>query len=146
MKKVNQYMTAALNNQPTTSNAQKQQQLDLVDGLFLKFELIYGRKWLDQYPNNTLTDLVRDEWAHGLDGIPVEHISRGLRVCRDEMQWPPSIAEFRDACQNTTDWEHKSESYKIVRKDRLIDSDERKEKRKAARAAFLHEMKAKGLS
>jgi len=89
--------------------------------------------------------MVRNEWADGLRGFTIDQIRRGLLVCRDNHNWPPSIAEFRDACQATADWEHKGQAYKISRKDRLIESDQSKKAKRANALEFSRKMKELGL-
>lgn len=89
--------------------------------------------------------MVRREWVAGLKGFDVEQIKRGIEVCRNEHAWPPSISEFRDACQVTSDWEHEGEAYKTFNRKSLLSSDARDTKRKELRAKFLADMKARGL-
>jgi len=39
------------------------------------------------------------EWAEGLAGLSGDDIRCGIAWVRDNSDWPPSISEFRSACQ-----------------------------------------------
>ena len=113
--------------------------------LFARLRAIYGKRFLDLYPGDTL-DAAMDEWRHGLKNMTGEQVKKGLEYCREQYQWPPSIAEFRNACLGEPDWEHRGEAYKTFKKDRLLSSDARDAKRKKSRAKFLAEMKERRLA
>ena len=58
---------------------------------------IYADAWLRKYPADTeLTRLAREEWRESLAKIANEKIRHGLERCRDELKFPPTIAEFRE--------------------------------------------------
>lgn len=78
-----------------------------IDALFLKFAGIWPRAWADTIAiaDNASAplgvrgiDAMADEWAEGLKRLTGEDIKRGIDHCRQEMPWPPAIAEFRKAC------------------------------------------------
>lgn len=46
--------------------------------------------------------LAKQEWAKGLDDLTNEEIARGLDKCRRTLEWPPSIAEFRNFAKPKT--------------------------------------------
>lgn len=62
-----------------------------------KFGCIWGVKWHDHVASCGGLDAVSAEWRAGIDGMSGEKIKRALTHCRLNCQWPPSIAEFRDA-------------------------------------------------
>lgn len=47
-------------------------------------------------------DLARREWAEGLEDLSEEAMGRATQYCRDNLDWPPSIAEFRRAAQESS--------------------------------------------
>lgn len=112
--------------------------------MFLKMEAIYRQKWLDLFPSDEAMEESMIEWGHGLKGMTLGQISKAIEVVRVENKWPPSIAEFRQAGVRKD--KASGDAYRIVDKSRLLDSDQRKAKRKEARQKFLNDMKAKGLT
>lgn len=56
------------------------------------------QRWA-QYINEDNLDIALNEWAEALINIPPEAIKEAINYCRDNLEWPPSIAEFRKYCQ-----------------------------------------------
>ena len=103
---------------------------------------IYGHKFASAYgetatEGNNLTEAART-WSSGLRGLTGEQIASGLRECINcGASWPPTLPEFVKMCKGESENEfglnyvpeyHRKE----YRRDRLIESDENKEKHKAA--------------
>lgn len=102
-------------------------------------EAIYGRKWLDQYPNESIDSLTRDEWAKAISNLSAEQIGFGLEVCATDHQWPPTPAEFIKA--STDKGMHNTAAYKRFERAKQIESDERKQERKARAMREIEKMK-----
>lgn len=64
--------------------------------MFLRMAAIFTHKWTSQYPTENALKVAKSEWAEALHDLTGEQIQRGLKACRQELQWPPSIAEFRE--------------------------------------------------
>ena len=52
--------------------------------------------------------MVRSEWAKGLANLSGEEIAIGLEHVRQNLTWPPSIAEFRTACRGGANAEQRA--------------------------------------
>jgi hypothetical protein len=64
----------------------------------LKFHAIWGAKWAESI-DGIQYRVLAGEWAEGIAGLTGEQIKTGIDRCRTTMAWPPSIAEFRSACE-----------------------------------------------
>lgn len=74
----------------------------LVQAIFRKFLVRYGRLWLDRYAGTGLSPQeVEDEWAHELAGFTEQEIRRGLDGCRT-LKFPPTLPEFSALCRPAT--------------------------------------------
>jgi hypothetical protein len=77
-----------------------------VVALFTKLRAIYPKKFMEQYQGNNqldieqLMELSMNEWAQGLSGLSGDDVKRALDHCRDNLAWPPSIAEFRQIAKD----------------------------------------------
>ena len=65
--------------------------------LFDRFSIIWGQKWDRQVEKNP--ELLADEWSEALAGLSHQAIKHGLTKTRQTLMWPPTIAEFLQACQ-----------------------------------------------
>ena len=74
------------------------QSLILIKGLFIKFSIIWGHKWTSAIAPEYL-EIAISEWNEGLNEIPMAAIKEALAYCRINLEWPPSIAEFRNYCK-----------------------------------------------
>lgn len=63
--------------------------------IFAKLSRIYLSKWSDQFEDTDSQNQYMDEWMAGLAGLSGEQIAAGLEKCREQVDWPPSIAKFR---------------------------------------------------
>jgi hypothetical protein len=66
--------------------------------LYLRFCMIYGDKFTKNYHDVDFKDLWYREWHEGLASVDVNGIKDALSFCRENLEWPPSIAEFRNIC------------------------------------------------
>lgn len=62
------------------------------------FHAAWGDKWSDLIETVGLPMMTRI-WADGIHNLTQDGIYRGFAKCRDELDWPPSIAQFRKACE-----------------------------------------------
>ena len=56
-----------------------------------------------------IEEMAVNEWSIGLSGLTGAQIKKGLTDWQEP--WPPSLPEFRAACEGSSDWEHKSPAY-----------------------------------
>lgn len=69
-----------------------------IEALFGKFAVIWPQHWSGVVNRVGDVELLKAEWAEGLDGLGGEQIKHGISHVRAHCEWPPSIAEFRKAC------------------------------------------------
>lgn len=108
--------------------------INWVTALFAKFQVRYGHKWISQIDG--VEELAVNEWAERLGGLSGEQIKFGLDNWDGD--WPPSADEFKKACLNKKTngfgLDYIPEYHRIKNPERLLESDEVKERRKAAHA------------
>ncbi len=86
--------------------------------LYLRFSVIYGEKFVKPYHDDDFKSLWYSEWCSGLAGIDVLLIKGCLEHCKVNIQWPPSIAEFRQLCEQSSGVPSASEAFTMaIRKD-----------------------------
>lgn len=93
------------------------QKSTVISKLWVRLHAIYGSKWLAAYgPEDS-----SGTWAEVLGEFMPEQLGAGVRACldREDKEWPPTLAEFRDLCRNSD-----SESIKTLAVQ-LISSFER---------------------
>lgn len=66
--------------------------------LFCEFGSIWLQKWYSNFLNERETIECAKNWQEALDGMPANAIKEAISYCRDNLEWPPSIAEFRRLC------------------------------------------------
>lgn len=76
--------------------------LDLSKLLYLRFTSLYGEKFTRNYPSDQLVELWWEDWSEGLAGIKPESIKDAIQHCRTNLEWPPSLAEFRRICEQSS--------------------------------------------
>ena len=97
-----------------------------VDALLLRFNAIWPRKWADSI-NGVDYRLVSAEWANGLAGLSGADLKRGIEHCRAHLAWPPSISEFRAACQDHATPEQRAYAARAAEAQPLLASQTRAE-------------------
>jgi hypothetical protein len=70
--------------------------------LYLRFCAIYGDKFVKAYHDDDFKSVWATEWSTGLVGIDTVFIKDALDYCKKNLSWPPSIAEFRSACEHSS--------------------------------------------
>lgn len=73
--------------------------LEFAKRLYLRFSTIWPEKFVKPYHTEEFISVWYQEWAEGLEGIKAEHIKKALDYCKMNLDWPPSIAEFRRYCE-----------------------------------------------
>lgn len=81
------------------STARQSGSPDLIDRLFQKLALMYGKQWADLWIGVPI-DAVKGEWARTLTGIEPE----AMRLALDSMlnsgkPFPPTLPEFVSLCR-----------------------------------------------
>lgn len=75
--------------------------------LIARFAVIWPKSWADSLAGLDV-DMLRSEWAKGISGLTGEEIKAGIDHCRSHCVWPPSIAEFRQACKGGANAEQRA--------------------------------------
>ena len=103
-----------------------------IAALFKKLQARYGHKWSTAIEGIEQTAVT--EWAEGLAGLSGGQIKHGLDNWNAD--WPPALPEFKNACLNKGvnefGLDYVPECYRETKRERLIESDENKEKHKEA--------------
>jgi hypothetical protein len=76
--------------------------LELTKILYMRFASTYGEKFVKNHPTDQFVQLWWEEWSEGMAGIDPAHIKDALSYCRLNLEWPPSIAEFRRICEQAS--------------------------------------------
>lgn len=66
--------------------------------LYTRFTAIYGNKFVKEYSTDEFIAEWCEQWAESLGGISNESIRDALAHCRNNVEWPPSISEFKKYC------------------------------------------------
>ncbi len=67
--------------------------------LFLRFQGIWLDKWARCIPSAEILECAKRDWRIALAGFTGQEIRRGIDYARDNLDWPPSIAEFKKLCR-----------------------------------------------
>lgn len=65
--------------------------------LFARLRAIYLDKWDRCFNSDQELSAAKFEWSEGLAGMNGDAVKRAIEHCRQNIKWPPSIAEFIDA-------------------------------------------------
>jgi hypothetical protein len=79
--------------------------ISLVDHLFNRLDGAYPHKWRSNFANQQAIDNWAESWVEAFEeeGITPADVKNGLRECRKRFAWPPSCAEFIQACRPPVD-------------------------------------------
>lgn len=79
--------------------------ISLIDHLFNRLDGAYPGKWRKDFPNQQAIDNWAESWVEAFEdeGITPNDVKVGLRECRKRFAWPPSVAEFMQACRPQVD-------------------------------------------
>jgi hypothetical protein len=82
--------------------------------LFTRLEVIYGRKWSQMVKDDEFATLMESEWFEALEGVTPDQIKAALDICRQKLEWPPSIAQFRNLCFDDPNMPSSSAALKLA--------------------------------
>lgn len=79
--------------------------ISFIDHLFNRLDGAYPHKWRSNFPNQQAIDNWAESWVEAFEDerITPTDVKVGLRECRKRYAWPPSIAEFIQACKPAID-------------------------------------------
>lgn len=76
------------------------------------FQTIYLKKWTDNFSSQEVIDIAIEQWRKALAGVKSEHIEKAIEHCRDNLIWPPSIAEFLTFCEREEGIPNEDDAFK----------------------------------
>lgn len=95
----------------------KQADLEVIKLLYFRFASFYGDKFTHNHPTDELVKLWWEDWYQGLAGIDVKHFKGALNHCMINLEWPPSLAEFRGLCEKDAGLPSLNEAYQAAIRD-----------------------------
>lgn len=81
--------------------------LSAMDALFNRLDGMYPIRWRAAFASEAAVANWREAWALAFadEGVTLDGVAQGLRLCRMRMDWPPSLPEFLKLCVATVDAE-----------------------------------------
>lgn len=75
--------------------------ISLMDHLYNRLDGAYPHKWRANFPDERAIDNWAESWVEAFEdeGITPADVKTGLKACRSRFAWPPSCAEFIQACR-----------------------------------------------
>lgn len=72
-----------------------------MDRLYNRLDGAYPLKWRSNFPSPEAIDNWQISWAESFEeeGITFTEVAAGIKHCRKNLTWPPSCAEFIQACR-----------------------------------------------
>lgn len=101
--------------------------------IFEKFQARYTHKWTAAIEG--IEEIAINEWSEQLSGLSGEDIKYGLDNWKED--WPPSAPEFKKACTRIA-----SACHREFAPDRLLESDDVKNRRKKLANEFFSKFKS----
>lgn len=79
--------------------------ISLMDHLYNRLDGAYPQKWRANFPSQQSIDNWSESWVEAFEdeGINPADVRVGLKECRRRFAWPPSCAEFIQACKPFSD-------------------------------------------
>jgi hypothetical protein len=79
--------------------------ISMMDHLYNRLDGAYPHKWRSNFANQQAIDNWNESWVEAFEeeGITPADVKAGLRECRKRFTWPPSCAEFIQACKPALD-------------------------------------------
>lgn len=79
--------------------------ISMMDHLFNRLDGAYPHKWRSNFANQQAIDNWMESWVEAFEeeGITPADVKNGLKECRRRFTWPPSCAEFIQACKPPVD-------------------------------------------
>lgn len=81
--------------------------ISLMDHLFNRLDGLYPNRWRAAFSSNQAIANWREAWAESFDEerITPKCVAAGIKACRRQYDWPPSLPEFLKACRPPVDYE-----------------------------------------
>ena len=75
--------------------------ISMMDHLYNRLDGAYPHKWRSNFPDEQAIDNWAESWVEAFEeeGITPADVKTGLKACRNRFAWPPSCAEFIQACK-----------------------------------------------
>ncbi|SDC69788.1 hypothetical protein SAMN05428966_102138 [Massilia sp. PDC64] len=79
--------------------------ISMIDHLYNRLDGAYPHKWRSNFADQQAIDNWAESWVETFEeeGITPNDVKIGLRECRRRFAWPPSVAEFVQACRPQVD-------------------------------------------
>jgi len=79
--------------------------ISLMDHLYNRLDGAYPNKWRANFKDEQAIDNWQESWVEAFEeeGITPDDVKAGLKACRSRYAWPPSCAEFIQACKPFAD-------------------------------------------
>jgi hypothetical protein len=79
--------------------------ISLMDHLYNRLDGAYPHKWRANFPDEQAIDNWAESWVEAFEeeGVTPDDVKAGLKACRSRFAWPPSCAEFIQACKPSLD-------------------------------------------
>lgn len=79
--------------------------ISMIDHLYNRLDGAYPHKWRSNFADQQAIDNWAESWVEAFEeqGITPHDVKVGLRECRKRFAWPPSCAEFVQACRPALD-------------------------------------------
>lgn len=79
--------------------------ISMMDHLYNRLDGAYPHKWRSNFPDAQAIDNWAESWVEAFEdeGITPADVKIGLKECRSRFGWPPSCAEFIQACKPFAD-------------------------------------------
>jgi hypothetical protein len=79
--------------------------ISMIDHLYNRLDGAYPHKWRSNFADQQAIDNWAESWVECFEeeGITPNDVKVGLRECRKRFAWPPSCAEFVQACRPQVD-------------------------------------------
>lgn len=68
--------------------------------MFIKMEINYGQKWITLVNSPERAQIAREMWEHELQGFDLQIIEEACKRAISDLEWPPSITEFKNCCES----------------------------------------------
>lgn len=81
--------------------------ISLMDHLFNRLDGLYPNRWRAAFSSNQAIANWREAWAEAFDEerITPQDVAAGIKACRKQYDWPPSLPEFLKSCRPPVDYE-----------------------------------------
>ena len=79
--------------------------ISMIDHLYNRLDGAYPHKWRSNFADQQAIDNWAESWVETFEeeSITPKDVKVGLRECRRRFAWPPSVAEFVQACRPQVD-------------------------------------------